>query len=205
MNFLAHTYLSGNNEEILIGNFIGDYIKGKSYVKYPEMIKKGILMHRDIDTFTDYHPITRRSRYRVAERYHKYAGIVVDIIFDHFLASRFNNYSNMPLEDYVGFTYLILKRNYRILPIAIKYWFPTFLENNWMMAYTTIEGIERVLERMSANTSLPDHSAYAVEILRCEYNAFADDFEEFFPQIIRFLEEKYKIDISGQRYDYAAG
>jgi acyl carrier protein phosphodiesterase len=205
MNFLAHTYLSGNNDEILIGNFIGDYVKGKRYDRYPEMIRKGILMHRDIDTFTDYHSITKRSRMRIISKYHKYAGIVIDIFYDHFLASSFDKYSNLPLEDYVSYAYLILKRNYRILPISIKYWFPTFLENNWMMAYTTVEGIERVLDRMSANTSLPNHSAYAIEVLREEYDAFTADFEEFFPLIIKFLEEKYKIDISGQRYDYAAG
>jgi len=204
MNFLAHTYLSGNNEEILIGNFIGDYIKGKGYIKYPENIKKGILMHRDIDSFTDYHPITRRSRLRVINKYHKYSGIIIDIFYDHFLASQFHQYSNIPLENYVSYTYLVLKRYYRMLPISIKYWFPTFLENNWMMAYTTVDGIERVLDRMSANTSLPNHSAYAVEVLRKEYDAFAKDFEEFFPLIISFLEDKYEIDISGQRYDYAA-
>jgi len=205
MNFLAHTYLSGNNEEILIGNFIGDYVKGKKYVKYPEMIRKGILMHRDIDTFTDYHAITRRSRMRIIEKYHKYSGIIIDIFYDHFLASRFHKYSYLSLEDYVNFTYMILKRNYKLLPVAIKYWFPTFLENNWMMAYTTVDGIERVLERMSANTSLPDHAAYAVEVLRNEYSDFKADFEEFFPLIIRFLEDKYDINISGQKYDYAAG
>ncbi|MBN1133090.1 MAG: DUF479 domain-containing protein [Bacteroidales bacterium] len=205
MNFLAHSYLSGTNEEILIGNFIGDYIKGKNYVNYPEMIKKGILMHRDIDTFTDYHAITRRSRMRVIEKYHKYSGIIIDIFYDHFLASQFEKYSNMSLEEYVHFAYIILKRNYKILPISIKYWFPTFLENNWMMAYKTVEGIERVLERMSANTTLPDHASYAVQVLRNDYEDFREDFEEFFPLIIRFLEEKYDIDISGQRYDYAAG
>ena len=205
MKFLAHAYLSGNNEEILIGNFIGDYIKGKNYLKYPEMVRKGILMHRDIDTFTDFHAITRRSRMQIIEKYHKYSGIIIDIFYDHFLASEFDKYSNTLLEDYVNFTYVILKRNYKLLPISIKYWFPTFLENNWMMAYTTVEGIERVLDRMSANTSLPNHSDYAVEILRNEYNNLKKDFEEFFPLIIRFLEDKYEIDISGQKYDYAAG
>jgi acyl carrier protein phosphodiesterase len=205
MNFLAHTYLSGNNEELLIGNFIGDYIKGKAYVKYPEMIKKGILMHRDIDSFTDYHAITKRSRMRVIEKYSKYSGIIIDIFYDHFLAAMFDKYSLLPLEDFVNYTYVVLKKNYKILPLAIKYWFPTFLENNWMMTYTSIDGIELVLERMSANTSLPDHSAYAVEVLRAEYDAFAADFEEFFPLIVRFLEEKYEIDIFGQRFDYAAG
>ncbi|MDF1575986.1 MAG: ACP phosphodiesterase [Bacteroidales bacterium] len=202
MNFLAHTYLSGCNEEIIVGNFMGDYVKGKSYLDYPEQVMKGILIHRDIDSFTDMHQITRISKQRVASRYHKYAGIITDIFYDHFLASLWDNYSNLALRDFVNRTYDLLKRNYKVLPDAIKRWFPTFLENNWMMAYTTVDGIELVLERMSANTSLPDHSAFAVEVLRDQYSLFMDDFLQFFPLIIEFLEEKYKIEITSGREDY---
>ncbi len=202
MNFLAHTYLSGCNEEIIVGNFMGDYVKGKNYRLFPDLVKKGILIHRDIDSFTDMHQITRISKQRVASRYHKYAGIITDIFYDHFLASMWDNYSNLPLREFVKRTYDLLKRNYKVLPDAIKRWFPTFLENNWMMAYTTVDGIELVLERMSANTSLPDHSAFAVEVLRDHYALFMDDFLRFFPLIIRFLEQKYQIEINTSRTDY---
>ena len=202
MNFLAHTYLSGGNEEIIVGNFMGDYVKGKNYLLFPEQVKKGILIHRDIDSFTDMHEVTRRSKQRLASRYHKYAGIIIDIFYDHFLASLWDSYSTLPLNDFVNRTYDLLKRNYKVLPDSIKRWFPTFLENNWMMAYTNVEGIELVLERMSANTSLPDHSAFAVEVLRDQYSLFMDDFLEFFPMIVQFLEEKYEIDISVERDNY---
>ena len=202
VNFLAHTYLSGCNEEIIVGNFMGDYVKGKNYLLFPEQVKKGILIHRDIDSFTDTHQITRISKQRLASRYHKYAGIITDIFYDHFLASLWNDYSTLPLNDFVNRTYDLLKRNYQVLPAAIKRWFPTFLENNWMMAYTSVEGIELVLERMSANTSLPNHSAFAVEVLRDQYSLFQDDFLRFFPEIIQFLQEKYEIDISCQHDSY---
>lgn len=202
MNFLAHTYLSGGNEEIIVGNFMGDYVKGKNYLLFPEQVKKGILIHRDIDSFTDMHQVTRRSKQRLSSRYHKYAGIIIDIFYDHFLASLWDSYSTLPLSEFVSRTYDLLKRNYKVLPDSIKRWFPTFLENNWMMAYTTVEGIELVLERMSANTSLPDHSAFAVEVLRNEYSVFMEDFLEFFPEIVEFLEEKYEIEISVERDNY---
>lgn len=202
MNFLAHTYLSGCNEEIIVGNFMGDYVKGKNYNNFPELVRKGILIHRDIDTYTDMHPITRRSKLRIAPRYHKYAGIIIDIFYDHFLASMWDDFSSLPLQDFVNRTYDLLKRNYKILPGAIKRWFPTFLENNWMMAYQTVDGIELVLERMAANTSLPDHAGYAVEVLSERYDSFKNDFLEFFPLIINFLEKKYQIDISAKRADY---
>ncbi len=202
MNFLAHTYLSGCNEDIIVGNFMGDYVKGRNYVAFPEQVKKGILIHRDIDTFTDMHSITRRSKVRIASRYHKYAGIIIDIFYDHFLASMWDRFSTLSLQEFVNRTYDLLKRNYRVLPSAIKMWFPTFLENNWMMAYQTVDGIELVLERMAANTSLPDHASYAVEVLSHSYEYFREDFLEFFPLIIQFLEEKYDIDIHGSRENY---
>ena len=202
LNFLAHTYLSGCNEEIIVGNFMGDYVKGRSYLQFPELVKKGILIHRDIDSFTDMHPITRRNKQRVAARYHKYAGIITDIFYDHFLAALWDDFSDLPLQDYVSRTYDLLKRNYQVLPSAIKRWFPTFLENNWMMAYQEVDGIELVLERMAANTSLPNHAGYAVEVLREKYSTFQEDFLEFFPLIIDFLEDKYKITINNQRTGY---
>ena len=202
MNFLAHTYLSGCNEELIVGNFMGDYVKGRNYLGFPEQVKKGILVHRDIDSFTDMHPITRRNKQRVAAKYHKYAGIIVDIFYDHFLASLWDRYSNLPLDDFVSRTYDLLKRNYQVLPSAIKKWFPTFLENNWMMAYRSLEGIELVLERMSANTSLPNHAGYAVGVLSDQYTVFQKDFIDFFPMIIQFLEEKYQIGISSDRTRY---
>lgn len=198
MNFLAHTYLSGNNEQIIVGNFMGDYVKGKNYIHLPELVRKGILIHRDIDNFTDTHPITRRSRLRVVERYHKYAGVIIDILYDHYLTKVWSDYSGIPLKDYINNTYDLLKRNYKVLPQGIKVWFPTFLENNWMLAYQTIEGIELVLDRMSANTSLPDHTRFAIDMMRSQYDEFTDDFNEFFPLIIDFIENKYEVDILGQ-------
>ena len=190
MNFLAHTYLSGCNEEIIVGNFMGDYVKGKNYVHLPELVRKGVMIHRDIDTFTDTHSITRRSRMRLIEKYRKYSGVIVDIFYDHFLAALWMDYCALPLKEYVDRTYALLKRNYKSLPQGIKVWFPTFLENNWMLAYQNVEGIELVLDRMSANTSLPDHTAFAISTLREEYEGFQKDFTDFFPLIITSLHFK---------------
>jgi acyl carrier protein phosphodiesterase len=198
MNFLAHTYLSGCNDEIIVGNFMGDYVKGRNYVHLPELVRKGILIHRDIDSFTDTHSITRRSRQRLIERYRKYSGVIVDIFYDHFLAALWLDYCGIPLREFVDRTYDLLKRNYKTLPIGIKVWFPTFLENNWMLKYENVDGIELVLDRMSANTSLPDHTGFAIERLHEEYDEFQNDFQEFFPQIVEFIEQKYGVDIKAQ-------
>ena len=177
-------------------------MKGRNYLLYPELVKKGIVIHRDIDTYTDLHPITRRSKLLVASRYHKYAGIIIDIFYDHFLAALWDNFSTLSLNDFVNRTYDLLKKNYQVLPLAIKRWFPTFLENNWMMAYQSVDGIELVLERMAANTSLPNHAGFAVEMLSENYEVLKNDFLEFFPAIVRFLEDKYEIEITTQRGGY---
>ncbi len=98
MNFLAHIYLSGNDTDLIIGNFIADGIKGKKYKKFSPGIQKGILLHREIDTFTDAHPIVRQSTKRLHKNYGHYSGIIVDILYDHFLAKNWSRYSDVPLE-----------------------------------------------------------------------------------------------------------
>ena len=85
MNVLAHIYLSGDSDKIIIGNYIGDYVKGRDYLNYPELIRKGIILHRYIDMFTDRHPVVHRSKIYFSRKYHKYAGVITDIMYDHYL------------------------------------------------------------------------------------------------------------------------
>src|SRR5580704_12124651 len=112
MNFLAHIYLSGNNHELMIGNFIADFVKGNKKNDYPDGIRKGIELHRAIDDYTDHHEITGRSKDRLRMKYHKYSGVIVDIYYDHFLAANFAQYSPKTLQQYSEDTYHILKENW---------------------------------------------------------------------------------------------
>ena len=116
MNYLAHIYLSGNNDELKIGNFMADSIKGKKYLKYPESIQKGIILHRAIDYYTDTHPIVMQSIRRLFAIYGHYSGIIVDIFYDHFLAANWKNYSDVPLKNYIKDFYKLLQENFEILP-----------------------------------------------------------------------------------------
>jgi acyl carrier protein phosphodiesterase len=102
MNFLAHIYLSGDNYLIKIGNFMADGIRGKQFKNYPQEVQKGIVLHRAIDTFTDAHPVFRQSTKKLHSRYHHYAGVIVDVFYDHFLAKNWANYSDENLADYVN-------------------------------------------------------------------------------------------------------
>jgi acyl carrier protein phosphodiesterase len=194
MNFLAHIYLSGNSEKILVGNFMGDYVKGKDYMKYPPEIRKGILLHRDIDYYTDTHPVTRLSRNHIREKYGKYSGIVIDIFYDYFLAKTWENYCSSSLSEFVQHSFKILKDHYPIFPQRIRNWFPNFIRNNWLISYSSLHGIEMVLHRMSSRTSLPAHTEYAIEMLEENREAFFNEFNRFFPDIRNYIYEKYEIE-----------
>lgn len=193
MNFLAHLYLSGNNEGVLIGNFIGDYVKGKEYLYYPEEIRQGIILHRYIDNFTDKHPIAKKSCKRLSSKYNKYSGIIVDIFYDYILASEWNLHHKSPLEVYVEEVYTILKKHYFTLPPGIKTWFPTFLRHNWLVTYAKIEGIETVLQRMSSRTSLPEHTEFAIKVLKEQEDEIRKEFNDFFLLIKEYIIKEHGI------------
>jgi len=195
MNYLAHVYLSGDSDEIKVGNFIGDYVKGRSYTHYPELIQKGILVHRNIDSFTDTHPVIHRSKSHLSPKYHKYSGIIIDIFYDHFLANEWKNFSKEPLKGFVYNFYETLLQHFSILPRRVKQFLPIFILNNWLESYLTIEGIGVVLDRMSKRTSLPDYTKFAISDFRQNYDKYRADFYEYFPQLIDYVETEHKIKI----------
>ncbi|MBN2349248.1 MAG: DUF479 domain-containing protein [Bacteroidales bacterium] len=193
MNYLAHVYLSGTDEEIIIGNFIGDYVKGNNYNKYPPKIKKGIMLHRQIDYFTDHNPIVHRSMSLLLDVYHKYSGIIIDIFYDHFLINKWDQYSRIPLEEFKTKLHELLMRYQENIPTKVLKLIPSFIQNDWLHAYQTIEGIDRVLRNMSIRTTLPDKTEYAINVLRNHYESLENDFSEYFPKLIRFVEEKFNV------------
>ena len=196
MNFLAHIYLSGENEQIRIGNFIGDYVKGKGYENYPEEIRKGILLHREIDSFTDHHPVVYKSKMHLNQRFRKYSGIIVDIFYDHYLAKEWDRFHHTPLQEFVAGFYQNAMAYFAVLPPRVRQFLPFLIINNWFESYLSIEGIESVLYRMSRRTSLPEETKYAIEELVDKYDQFNEEFLEFFPSIIEHVAGKFDIDFS---------
>jgi len=196
MNFLAHLYLSGESDEVKIGNFIGDWVKGHDYIHFPETIKKGILLHREIDFFTDNHIIVKKSKANFYNMYHKYSGIIVDIFYDHYLAKNWSHYSNEPLNEFLGSFYKNLLANYDILPEKLQNFIPGFIKRGWMSKYEEIEGIQSVLNAMAANSHLPDNISMASDILVNRYDVLEDEFTRFFAELMEFVSDKYKISIT---------
>ena len=190
MNFLAHLYLSKNNKNILIGNFIADAVKGNKYNNYPPEIKAGILLHREIDTYTDSHPIVRKSKRRLNKRYNHYNGVIIDILYDHFLAKNWHNYSDTPLDIYTDNVYQYLDENKDSLPEKIQYILPFMIQHNWLLNYATISGIGKILEGMNRRTKGVSKMDLAIEDLQLHYTEFEDDFTTYFKELEEFTQEK---------------
>ena len=190
MNFLAHIYLSGNNKQIKIGNFIADAVKGKNYKNYDATIQKGILLHRKIDSFTDTHSIVRVSKNRLHQRYKHYDGVIIDILYDHFLAKNWADYSQTPLKKYAKNFYNLLNSNYEILPEKIQQFLPHMIKGDWLYNYSTIEGIEKVLKGMDKRTKNKSQMYLAIEDLNLYYTELNDDFTTFFKDLQDFCSEE---------------
>jgi acyl carrier protein phosphodiesterase len=193
MNFLAHVYLSNDNDFIKIGNFMADGIRGNDYQMFPIDIQKGILLHRAIDTFTDAHPVFRQSKHRLHEAYGHYSGVIIDVFYDHFLAKNWTQYSDVPLEDFVAHFYRILEDNYDLLTPRTQGLLPYMMVQNWLVSYATIEGISKILLRMDNRTENKSKMQYSVKELQEFYEDFETEFTLFFEEIRAFAKQKLAI------------
>jgi len=195
MNFLSHAYLSGLDKDLITGNFIADWVKGKKKDQYPELIVKGITLHRAIDTFTDNNDIYRKSKQRFLNDYHKYSGVITDIIYDHFLAKDWDRYSTILLSKFTNQVYRSLVKNYKHLPFRVKFFLPNLIAVDRLGSYSTIKGINNALDIMVRRTSLPGPTDFAINTLQDYYNDFEEEFSTFFRQVILFLDSEYSHNI----------
>ncbi|MFZ4413656.1 MAG: ACP phosphodiesterase [Bacteroidales bacterium] len=189
MNFLAHVYLSGNNEQLILGNLIADAVKGKQIDDFSNDILKGIKLHRLIDTYTDRHIVFKTSVSRLEPVYKKYACVIADIFYDHFLAKNFHKYSSIPLSQTAHTTYKILIRNYSILPPKSKRMLPFMVIQNWLQGYANLTDLQRVFNGMSRRASFVSGMENAIIDLKKDYTAYETEFSLFFPDIISYTQQ----------------
>ena len=189
MNYLAHIYLSGDQDLLKIGNFIADSVRGKKYLDYPLEVQQGILLHRQIDTYTDSHEIVKQSKRKLYDNYGHYAGVIVDILYDHFLAKNWNQFSTESLTTYSTNFYELLQNNYALLPHRVQHLLPVMVRQNWLVSYATIEGISGILRGMDNRTSYRSNMSQATNELRLYYNEFEAEFFKFFEELERFCND----------------
>ena len=186
MNFLAHAHLSGNNDDILFGNFIADAVKGNRFKEYEDEVQTGIKLHRRIDSYTDSHEIFKNSLGRIRKDFGKFSGIVVDIYYDHFLAKNWADYDETKLTDFASQVYHILQHRYEILPEHTKRLLPFLVTQNWLVGYANLIDLKLVFYGMDRRTGFKSGMTKAVDVLEKNYEGLLVDFQEFYPQLSNY-------------------
>ena len=183
MNYLAHAYLSFGSSEILVGNMISDFVKGKKKYDYSPAIQNGIMLHRMIDTFTDAHPVTKSAIAVFKPVVGAYAGAFVDVVYDHFLAIDKNEFTEESLGDFANNTYSKLNSFNALLPERFQKMLPYMINQNWLLNYRTTSGIESsfggVFRRAKYLEYTPDVFTCFIE----EYKFLNDCYDRFFPDV----------------------
>ena len=187
MNYLAHAHLSFNQPEILVGNMISDFVKGKKQFDYPDTIHKGIKLHRAIDNFTDTHAATQQLNLFFKPQYRLYAGAFTDVVYDHFLANDELEFLNdADLNRFAAATYQILETNFTVLPEVFQKMFPYMKEYNWLYNYRYKWGIEKSFAGLAKRARYLPESVIAFELFNKHYDAMRLIYRQFFPSLKKF-------------------
>lgn len=172
---------------------MADGIRGKQFEHFPSDVQKGIILHRFIDTYTDAHPLFRQSTKRLHTNYHHYSGVIVDILYDHFLAKNWSSYSDEKLEDFINRFYNSLYLYYDILSEKTKSIMPYMIEKNWLLSYRTVEGIHQILGQMDRRSQNVSKMQFASAELKQYYTEFEQEFTLFFSDLQQHAEEKLEL------------
>lgn len=192
MNYLGHIFLSGESELLMVGNFIGDYVKGKQYENYPEEVKAGILLHRSIDHFTDNNQHWKEIRDLLKPIYGRYAGVVADIFIDHFLAKNWDRYSSIQLGWFSKWAYAVFLRNFELLPHRVQGFMPYLIQHRRLQSYATIKGLDVSLRIMGFRTSLPEKTDNAISHLKTNYILYRQHAVAFLDEVQVFVNAALK-------------
>lgn len=190
MNYLAHLYLSGEDEDLLIGNYIADGLKGGDKSRYNEGVINGIRLHRKIDNFTDAHPFFLKSYNHLKPKYGLYSGVIVDVFYDHFLASNWEKYHKQSLDQYAKGIYKILDARHDELPYNSQRFLWYMKEYHILYNYANLKGIAQVLDGLNRRTKMKSGMDKAIIELKEDYDLFHNDFNEFFPHLEYFVKKE---------------
>ena len=187
MNYLAHAYLSFGQPEILVGNMISDFVKGKTKFTYLQGIQNGIALHRAIDEFTDAHPATKKAKEFFRPAYRLYSGAFIDVVYDHFLASDINEFeTSTSLKDFSMQVYTTLEEYFSMLPARFQNILPHMRQHNWLFNYQYTWGIERSFGGLVHRAEYMTESATAFTLFNENYDELKECYDIFFPTLKKF-------------------
>lgn len=201
VNYLAHAFLSCHSPEAVIGALLGDFVKGPVADHHPPAVRAAIQLHRAIDRYTDEHPIVRASRALVSPARRRFAGVLVDVFYDHFLARDFARYSATPLEDFTQRVYEMLARQRETYPERMQRLLPRMVATDWLASYARLESVDAALNGIARRLRRFPRAQVlttAVEELEREYPRFRQHFHAFFPEVLRFVEAQRSVPHPGQ-------
>lgn len=192
MNFLAHLYLSADDPEAMVGNLVADFVKGPAVELLPPGVLAGVRQHRAVDAFTDRHPAVMRSVARIGKTWGWFAGILIDVYYDHILARDWGRYAEVPLREYVDRAHGVIREHADSMPEEARGYALRFVESDRMMSYAKADGsgVEEALRRLSDRIAarMPKRAVplqTAMPDLRAAHQELAADFHDFFPDAIR--------------------
>lgn len=186
MNFLAHALLAGDAPALIVGGVVGDWIKGPLPGVLPNDLAKGVALHRAIDSFSESHPAFRRSRSRVSLGRRRYAGVLVDVFYDHLLARNWAAISDRPLDEYCEAVYRLIKDRLHELPASSHTALALMANEDWLTSYAKIEGIADVLARMSRRARQPNPLANGELEFLADVDGFTSDFHSWLDDTSEF-------------------
>ena len=193
MNYLAHACLSFNDPEILVGNMISDFVKGKKKFEYPPGIQAGISLHRMIDTFTDEHPATRDAKEYFRSHYRLYSGAFIDVVYDHFLATDLTEFSDPSLLGFSEQVYAVLEENKQWLPEQFAGMFPYLKSQNWLYNYRTLWGTERSFGGLVRRSAYLEESETASKLFNEHYQPLQSCYRQFWQEVKPFAQKQYEL------------
>ena len=198
MNFLAHAYLSNNQHNIIIGNFLADFLRGRKAVeKLPKAIQQGIVIHRKIDKFTDKHPIVKKGVKRLKPTQGGYASVIIDVLYDYFLVKNWSSFSPTALPAFTADIYSHLEKEILLFPKSLQKRLPLMITNDWLIRYGDIDGLKFTFSKMSDRTSFEDNFHLATDDLLRFEEEFNEEFLTFFPELVEYVDiEIKKLDLA---------
>ena len=202
VNFLAHAYLAAGSDHAIVGSLMGDFVKGPLGDRYGAELTRALVLHRRIDTYTDAHDVVRQSRRRVSTGRRRFAGILVDVFYDHFLARHWDEFSDVPLERFTAHIYAVLREHHALLPERLQHVAPHMAAADWLASYRHVDAIGLALDRIGQRLKRGNAMLRSAEELLAQYGPFEADFRIFFPDVVRFARLHQKVDEPRRRREH---
>jgi len=190
MNYLAHCFLAQRNRESIVGNLLGDFSKGVNEPSLEQTIYRGLLNHRAVDRFTDAHPSVIQAKGYFSTQRRRFAGIALDVLFDHFLIKHWQSYSDIPFMEFKKETYQLIEQGLPLMPSAMQQVMVSVVKNDWFASYEQVEGIGYALDRIAMRIRFRNQFAGSIEDIKLHYEQLDRVFLQFFPQLLVFNQER---------------